>query len=260
LTVIMCCFSQPVKKVSSTNIFAREGEDGRQFSAYSMFLNVGSEVAMILPLPVRTPTGEKDVQFIDLKGYPNFFSDLESGFPRPLPDPTASAGGGGLSIPSSRPKLAVLEVGDFEASFVPTVSDFSRLDERFRLPPDAWNDVPVYKDYGFAVFKLKPGAMTIHPMAFSFPRRHIRSLFFPTVHIHDGKVHPNAYFDHSLFCQPRAERALMLQGQWQESYTHPTGFMQVEKTKGIIQPDQHCYKRELRGTQPNRDTFLVIHA
>src|SRR5689334_21600992 len=117
----MCCFSQPVKKVSSTNIFAREGEDGRQFSVYGMFLNAGSEVAMILPLPVRTPTGEVYVHFIDLKGYSNFFSDLENGFPRPLPDPTASAGGRGLSTPSSRPKLAVLEGGDFEASFVPTV-------------------------------------------------------------------------------------------------------------------------------------------
>jgi len=36
--------------------------------------------------------------------------------------------------------------------------------------------------------------------------------------------------------------------------------MRVEKTKGIILADQHCYKRELRGSLPNQDTFLEIQA
>src|SRR5437016_3436495 len=77
----MCCFSQPVTSVNSTNIFAREGDDGRQFLVYSMFLNAKSDLAMILPLPVKTPAAERDVQFVDLKAYPNFFGDLETGFP-----------------------------------------------------------------------------------------------------------------------------------------------------------------------------------
>jgi hypothetical protein len=41
----------------------------------------------------------------------------------------------------SASKLEVIQVGDFEASFVPTVKDFSRLDERFRLPSAVW-DLP----------------------------------------------------------------------------------------------------------------------
>jgi hypothetical protein len=77
----MCCFSQPVISVSSINIFTRTGEADRQFLVYSMSIKAKENLAMILPLPVKVHVGEKDVEFIDLKGYPNFFGDLRSGFP-----------------------------------------------------------------------------------------------------------------------------------------------------------------------------------
>src|SRR2546423_9198337 len=166
----MCCFSQPVISVSATNIFARAGAEGRQFLVYSMSLNARNDLAMILPLPVKTPAGEKDVQFIDLKGYPNFFAHLRSGFPSKA-DSRSKRHLFSLGESAASATLAVVQVGDFEASFVPTMTDFSRLDERFRLPADTWNKLPQYESYGFAVFKLKPGAMTVHPMAFSFPRQ-----------------------------------------------------------------------------------------
>jgi hypothetical protein len=38
-------------------------------------------------------------------------------------------------------------------------------------------------------------------MALSFPVREGGKLFFPTVHIHDGKVHPTERFDHTLYAQ-----------------------------------------------------------
>ena len=88
-----------------------------------------------------------------------------------------------------------------EASFVPTIADFDRLDERFRLPKETWHHLPQYNKFGFAVFKLKPGEKRIHPMAFEFPRSDSKRLFFPTVHIHDGEVHATADFDHILYCQ-----------------------------------------------------------
>ena len=77
----MCCFSQPVISVSATNIFARAGAQGRQFLVYRMSISAMKDLAMILPLPVKTPAGEKDVQFINLKDYPEFFSHLRSCFP-----------------------------------------------------------------------------------------------------------------------------------------------------------------------------------
>src|SRR4051794_26727240 len=115
----MCCFSQPVISVNETNIFARPQADGRQLLVYSMTLHAKKDLAMILPLPVKTPAGEKDVTFIDLKGYPEFFADMECGFPKP--PPPASRGVLDLSAaPSAAAKLEVVHVGNFEASFVPT--------------------------------------------------------------------------------------------------------------------------------------------
>ena len=110
----------------------------------------------------------------------------------------------------------MVEVGSFVASFVPTVKDFSRLDEQFRLPDGTWDKLPAYKDYGFAVFKLKKGEQKVHPMAFEFPRADKTRLFFPTVHIHDGKVHDQAGFDHVLYCQGVDTRM-----RWRESPSRP---------------------------------------
>src|SRR6516164_2574756 len=115
----MCCFSQPVISVSGTNIFARPDSDGRQLLVYSMTINAEKELAMILPLPVKTPAGEKDVKFIDLTEYAEFFGDMEIGFQPP--PPKATRGVATLSAASASVRtLEVVQVGSFEASFVPT--------------------------------------------------------------------------------------------------------------------------------------------
>src|SRR5688572_1509042 len=106
----MCCFSRPVISVSATNIFARAEEDGRQFLVYSMKLNAKDDLAMVLPLPVKVGSDEKDVSFIDLSGYPDFFADLRTGFPGP-PDTSSFTKRSGIG-----PKLKVVRVGSFEAS------------------------------------------------------------------------------------------------------------------------------------------------
>src|SRR5262249_48891473 len=179
----MCCFSRPVDAVSDTNIFARSSSGVRQFLVYSMRLSAKEDLAMILPIPVPKNPKEDAVRFINLEDYPDFFKDLALGFPTRSKSVEES-----LALK----KLEVVNVGSFEASCVPTVKDFARLDERFRLPDSAWEKLPMYKDYGFVVFKLRKGAQKVHPMAFEFPRAEPGRIFFPTVHIHDGKVHPKA--------------------------------------------------------------------
>jgi hypothetical protein len=250
----MCCFSQPVVSVSATNIFARADDYGRQFVVYSMSIEARKELAMILPLPVHLPAGDHDVEFLNLKEYPQFFADLDRGFPPPPTESDPMLSSGAPVLPAGG-MLPVVTVGDFEASFVPSIKDFSRLDSRFRLTDKIWKQLPQYAHFGCAVFKLKAGAMTVHPMAFSFPRRNPHTVFFPTVHIHDGKVHAKAEFDHQIYCQPRPGEYLALTG-WEESHTHPLGFMEVTKTKGIILPDQHCYKKGMHGLLANRDTYI----
>lgn len=249
----MCCFSRAVESVTNTNIFARSAGEGRQFLVYEMTFSSKEDLAMILPLAVPPRPPEDAVRFIDLKGYPEFFRHLKRGFPEPV---ALSAGRGPKAdVPAAGNALKVVEVGDFEASFVPAMKDFSRLDERFRLPDQTWEKLPAYKDFGFAVFKLKKGAKTVHPMAFEFPRADAKKLFFPTVHIHDGKVHPKAKFDHSLYCQAREGEPLPLK-DWRESVGPAARFMTVDKGQGLIDAERHCHLRTIRGEHPNEDVTL----
>jgi hypothetical protein len=202
------------------------------------------DLAMILPLPVPARTPEDAVRFINLEGYPDFFADLEKGFPMTL---------GGS--PDALKRLEVHDVGGFEASFVPTLADFARLDQRFRLPATAWDQLPSYADYGFAVFKLKRGEKTIHPMAFEFPRRSAGQLFFPTVHVHDGQVHPDADFDHALFYQSAGES--VEQGRLDRTERVASSFMDLARAQGVIDPAQICCKVRLLGRLPNEDTRIT---
>jgi hypothetical protein len=246
----MCCFSRHITSVSNTNLFARASTDGRQYLVYSMKYEAADELAMILPLPVPPSPPEDAIRFIDLSGYPKFFDDLRIGFPEPQ-----SKSFGPRLTPALRPAaLKVHEVGSFEASFVPHQRDFARIDSRFRLPENVWSKLPQYRDWGFTVFKLKAGAKEVHPMAFEFPRRDSGGLFFPTVHIHDGKVHDKANFDHALYCQ--TENSVQAP-EWEQSMGHAASFMAMDKTLGMIEPGQPIHRRRIRGMQKNEDIVVM---
>lgn len=246
----MCCFSKPVELVADTNIFARAAKDGRQFLVYGMTMNAAEELAMILPLPTPKDSKEDAVKFLNLEKYPDFFDELKSGFPPDKPNSRGPAKGG----TDGGHKLKVVEVGSFVASFVPAVKDFARLDERFRLPAGVWDDLPQYKTWGFAVFQLKKGEKKVHPMAFEFPRADPKKLFFPTVHIHDGKVHAKADFDHLLYCQCSAGETPM---EWDESPQPAELFLKkLDKALGIVDGKEHVYRKPLKGKLKNEDVYV----
>ena len=271
----MCCFVEPVQFVEDTRIFARFTGD-RQVLVYQMKFGSKRDTAMILPLPVRKGTGEDDVEFINLEAYPGFFADLETLFVEPIY--VASPGSADAAV-GSRP-LRVVDVGAFEASFVPSVSDFGRLDARFRLPKAFWDAFPTYQDYGFAVFKLKKGAaQEVHPMALTFPSAMTQRCFFPTVHVHDRKVHPFAEFQHHLFVQRDehpAERRVRYQkkipdgGWFKQRYRYEleqrsVGWkrgesvgktMKMEKCPGVLDPAAPIFKTKLRGSYINKDIVV----
>jgi hypothetical protein len=249
----MCCFSGPVQDVANTRIFARATEHGRQLLAYQMRFSTAADLAMILPLPVPAGTHDGAVRFIDLEGYPDFFDQLKSGFPEP-PSRSRWNNPFGKTAAATPAPLPVEQVGNFEASFVPSVRDFARLDARFRMPDGVWDRLPQYRSFGFAVFKLKKDAHTVHPMAFEFPRAAGTTLFFPTVHIHDGTVHAEAYFDHSLYCQTKGHP--LERGDWRESPQPAGAFADVGRAKGLLDKSAHCYLKRLAGTLKNQDTVL----
>ncbi len=246
----MCCFSRPVEFVRATRIFARPAADGHQVLIYQMEVGAPTELAMILPIPVSRGSGERAVKFVDLQHFPKFFTEMEDGFPQPV---SLSAAG---SDRGSRGRLRVESVGNYVASFVPTVRDFDRLDPRFRLPAGVWDKLGVYADYGFAVFQLKPGRAEIHPMAFTFPTALAGRLFFPTVHIHDGKAHRQANFDHLLYAQvaKAGHRALV---DWRESELPASRFIKIKSALGLVLGDRHVFRRGMTGKLANEDVTLA---
>ena len=92
-------------------------------------------------------------------------------------------------------------------------------------------------------------------MAFEFPRADAAKLFSPTVHIHDGTVHDEARFDHQLYCQiPEGASLNGVQG-WRESHQLAGEFIEVAKTKGLVDAGAHCYLKSIFGLQPNGDIW-----
>jgi hypothetical protein len=247
----MCIFSQTVKHVSKTRVFARV-VGVRQYMAYEMRLASDADVAMILPLPIG-PAGQAQVAFIDLSEYPEFFDDLDRCFPKPV---TRSLDLSAVAAAGS--SLPVHRVGAFDASFVPAPSAFTRLDPRFRLPGTVWRDLP-YSDFGFAVFQLRAGDARVHPMALWFDTREPNMVFFPTAHVHDGAVHATAPFDHSLFSQGVLDSVDWAHGSVLPRNVMDFGnFLIADRTKGIVEPNTLVVRRELQGQFPNEDTWLPV--
>jgi hypothetical protein len=212
---------------------------------------------MVLPIPVPEGAAEDAVRFVSLEDCPGFFAQMRNGFPAETFAGVAHLSLGD-SVEVSETILEVHEVGNFEASFVPTPGDFGRLDERFRLPAELWLKLNDYRDYGFAVFKLKATRLAdVHPMAFEFPRRHRDRLFFPTLHVHHRSVEPYAHFDHTLYCQPTPELNFHLAG-WEDSLEPAGAFMRCPQGLALVDPEFPCWRLSLMGNLENRDTWVGI--
>ena len=261
----MCCFSRPIESVSSTRIFARRLPDQRMAVVYSMQIVASEDLAMVLPLPVFRPNDAGALEFVDLSGYKDFFKDMEAGFPRPV---ARSMTKGAMLYSADRSTLEIHQVGAFEASFVPTASDFGRLDERFRLPPDAVAAIPGARSMSFAVFRLAAGKADIHPMAFTY-RASLEAgvrgqkVVFPTLHVHDGQAHPTAHFDHTLYCQVGDDKVNAIRS-WDHSPWEASHFMKlgngdrgaVDRARGLVDPNLIVHKRRMTGMFANIDIVV----
>jgi hypothetical protein len=259
----MCIFSQPVVSVNNTQIFARTSSRRTQFLAYQMNYESQHENGMILPVPIRRPATGESLRFIDLREYEDFFDDLDDGFPYVQPS---------FNISCSKPvdvksagALKVFEVGNYIASFVPTMLEFSRLDERFTLPDSTWSLIPQYATYGFVVFQLAAGSLTPHPMAFEFENAN-DSIYFPTMHIHDGQVHETEEFDHVLYLQHAGFDSRVYGYRNSDIADKATGlirskyvarhFCDMDRCNGVVDPDLLVHREIIRGINPNRDTSI----
>ncbi|MFO0954830.1 MAG: hypothetical protein U0835_27445 [Isosphaeraceae bacterium] len=160
-----------------------------------------------------------------------------------------------------RPLLIVHEVGDYAASFVPTSADFGRLDPCFRLPDAAWETLPDYHDFGFAVFQLRADgrAREVHPIAYRYPAERPGELFFPTVHVHDGqRAEPSAIFDHDLYAQGVGPfRGESTRYDWKEGSILPGRHVDSARAQGLVRPEIPLHRARLHAEYPNADVVLV---
>jgi len=260
----MCIFTQPVISVNNTQIFARLSGNGTQFLAYQMEYQSHVQNAMVLPIPVKQPATNDFLKFIDLKHYEDFFDDLADGFP------LQSSSGIGCSGPvdfKSVGSLKVFTVGNYIASFVPSLADFDRLDVKFRLPAETWTQIPGYEKFGFAVFQLAAGSLKPHPMAFEFKTEQ-EDLFFPTIHIHDGHVHDLEHFDHVLYLQHAGLDSQV--HRYSNSFVEDksTGlvrskycaalFCDVDRAASLVVADLLLHRKILHGNLSNVDTQFSL--
>jgi hypothetical protein len=268
----MCCFSGKVEFVGATKIFVRAVDALHQALVYEMKVAAAAPVAMVLPIPVPKASRDDAVRFVDLSAYDDFFRDVERAFP---PPPASGPIAGAVPFGAPRQMLQVHQVGKFEASFVPTIADFTRLDPRFRMPAAVFDRLPAYRDFGFAVFQLRDVRTTpdrVHPMAFVFPRRDPSLLFFPTVHVHDGVVHEMAHFDHSLYMQldeapnppeftfaPNPNDPLRPHGWW-PSVGVAANSIDIARTKGLVEGSWPLRTQKLVGTFLNQDVLFPLSA
>lgn len=271
----MCIFSKPVLSVADTNIFARLEDGGWQYLVYQMSFETEKVNAMVLPLPIKTPSRETEsVQFISLEENEGFFEELGNGFPVAVASKFSRGWSSDSAVLPDSEILEVHEVGDYVASFVPTISDFDRLDEQFRLPAGSWDQIPQYTDYGFAVVQLKKLKGKPHPIGLKFKTRfqdnQASKIFFPTIHIHDGEVHDQEHFDHDLFLQSPELDSLC--GRYKERRElvrdKATGFIRskwkakrfcsIEACKGIVDGEALVHRFQIQGLKENKDAIVDL--
>jgi hypothetical protein len=260
------------REISDTNIFAGNLGGTRRSLVYEMKINIEEPAAMVLPVPTSPGT---EIEFVDLSKFPTFFKTLDNLFPIW----NTKAFSRRLSASLDYDTIKVETVGDFIASFVPTVRDFSRLDERFRLPVEIADQL-AYGSFSYAVFQLSPEGQArqgdgytgkyrdrfvaaptsshpvtqkVHPMAFIYETADDAedTLFFPTVHVHDGRVNAFENFDHALY-------AGWSSGIGNFEKSGATKFPALEQAKGLV-TDSMTFSRSkaFRGSMKNGDVVVV---
>ena len=246
----MCIFTGDIESVVDTRIFARQ-EAQRQVIVYDMLLSSKDETAMVLPIPVADISGTDKIEFKDLSGYPTFFDDIESLFPKWMSASLDSLSSRSMDL------IEVQEVGAYEASFVPTPSDFKRLDSRFSLNDSFFEQAPEYSDYGFVVFKLKPGESRVHPMAFWFSKNDDHPLYFPTKHMHNGIIHSSDDFSHTLYAQCNSLSGVDSSLEIIDPGNHLEMLNTISsKSLGVVSREQTIGKKTIYGKNENKDVWL----
>lgn len=195
----MCIINEEVDDVNSTQIYASLDKSGkRQLTIYSNKIVTEKDNAMILPVP-----NPQSVSFVDLSDYTSIFDDFQRSFIKRLTLSNTSKSRGFPSMNCVNDTLAVHNVGSYQASIVPSLSDFNKLDKSiFTINPEVFTILQknYSSTFGYIVCKLKKGTHAYHPFAYTHDTYMIENqfslmdlfynkqkkplLFIPTRHYH----------------------------------------------------------------------------
>jgi hypothetical protein len=94
-------------------------------------------------------------------------------------------------------------------------------------------------------------------MALRFPTRDPASLFYPTVHVHDGRVKKRAHFDHSLYCQaPEAPKPQV--GGFSRAHLRVADCVDVDSTRGLVDGSLPMFRMQIFGEIDNADVVARL--
>lgn len=227
-------FLGPVKSFSAVKMFARDGEGGRQYLIFGAEVDAGEKAVAVLPLPVAPRTTEEDVRFFDFEAYPNFFLDLDTGFPGGIAEPRPP---GSAQQQAGQPQPDPPPVATMKRRYFPDRAAWAESEE-FAFESNGMFDAgKQYADYGFVVCLIPAGRQRLTPLAFDFPRKKPNGLFFPLAA--EGKQGASA----QLYAQPSPGSTLR---EWAESKRPANFYVQTRRTSNVIDPKSHYYRKVVK--------------
>jgi hypothetical protein len=247
----MAIFSTPVRVAGTFNFFARAHAD-HQFLACNFRYEAETAFTLILPLPTPPDATANAVRFINLSGYNDFFRDVRRG----VPDLTRDIEKQSLTdrlLEKVRDWLD-LDTTQIELAFFPNQQVLAEMRDRWPLSEAVWAALKPYTKFGLVGLKLEAGANRLPPMAFEFPRGAPTELFFPTAHNLPHSATLN--LKHMLYAQTSNRSPV-----WSTS-TGPgddrrrwlaRDFVKIDRTLGLIDPDQPIAARRFSGPADNFD-------
>lgn len=196
----MCIILTHVESVSNTQIYVSSSKKRtRQLTVYSNQVETHVKNAMILPVP-----NPLSVKLLNFSHYTNIFEDCRECFH--YDDGSMKNGRlyrSSLSASAEhRPPLPVYTVGSYQASIVPSIDDFDRVNTQIlRVNPEVFKLLKDTYDpsFGFLICQLREGSHHYHPFAYTHLIHKSKLLFVPTLHYHLGEKNVTSDWDHTIY-------------------------------------------------------------
>ena len=244
----MSIFSQPIDTAADVNLFARMVGD-RQHLVVGMRLSAPTDVALVIPLPIRRGCGDHEVQLTSLDDSRAFFAALATGFAPPV-----SARDRRDDEDEDAPRtVRYAQAQPIQTSYVGSTSQLARIDENYHLPRAVLAAQPQYGDYGFLIHVLPAGqAVRVTPLAVCGPARDPSRLYLPTLVAAGGPAPDVVLQDATIYTQHIHHLSL-------DESKNPAGdFVNTSVTGDLVDPEHLVQRKVVYGSNANADTFLSL--